>query len=214
VVRNRKTINIACAGVLSIAVGFGSARAQSSPAKPTPKRQPAPSATVETRRAPVAAPPMDTHLFVVQAALANMAEIQIGHVAKVKAQRPEVKKFAQVMIDDYVNTQKELAETASGAGIKWPTQINDQHRQLKQRLSTVARDQFDREYLKSIVAQNRDVEQMLVVQMAGTGTPTDPALAAKIHEWAARTLPAVRAHLKEAEQLSGELDRTERSARR
>ena len=209
----RKTVTIACAAVLTIAVGFSSARAQSSSSKPGAKR-PSTSAAAETRRPPVAAPPMDTHFFVVQAALANMAEIQIAHVAKVKAQHSEVKKFAQLMIDDHVNTQKQLAETASGAGVKWPTQISDQHRQLKQRLSTVARDQFDREYLKAMVEQNRDVEQMLVDQMSGTGKPTDPALATKIQEWAARTLPAVRAHLKEAQQLSMELDRAERSARR
>jgi putative membrane protein len=157
---------------------------------------------------------MDTHLFVVQAALANMAEIQIAHVAKLKAQRSEVKKFAQTMIDDHVNTQKTLAESASGAGIKWPTQINDQQRQVKQRLSTVASDQFDREYLKAILEQNRHIELLLLQQMTGTGTPTDPALAAKIHDWAGKTLPGVRAHLKEAEQMYGDLDRTERAARR
>jgi len=157
---------------------------------------------------------MDTHLFVVQAALSNMAEIQLGHVATMKAQRADIKKFAQVLIEDHVNTQKGLAEAAYGAGIKWPTQINDQQRQLKQRLSMVKNDQFDREYLRAIVNEHRDIERMLAEQMNENARATDPALAVKVNQWAVTTLPAVRARLKLAEQMYAELDRTDRSARR
>ena len=211
------TARLACAAILTIAVGFGSAHAQSTPSRSTAKRPSAPSAPsapVDTRRTQPAAPPMDTHLFVVQAALANMAEIQLGHVATMKAQRTDIKKFAQVLIEDHVNTQKSLAEAAYGAGIKWPTQINDQQRQLKQRLSLVKNDQFDREYLKAIVNEHRDVERMLAEQVTGSGRPTDAALAGKVNQWAVATLPAVRARLKLAEQMYAELDRPERSARR
>jgi putative membrane protein len=208
------TARLACATILTIAVGFGSAHAQSAPSRSTPKRPAAPSAPVDTRRTQPLAPPMDTHLFVVQAALANMAEIQLGHVATMKAQRADIKKFAQVIIEDHVNTQKGLAEAAYGAGIKWPTQINDQQRQLKQRLSLVKNDQFDREYLKAIVNEHRDVERMLAEQVSGSGRPTDAALAGKVNQWAVTTLPAVRARLKLAEQMYADLDRPERSARR
>jgi putative membrane protein len=208
------TARLACATILTIAVGFGSAYAQSAPSRSTPKRPAAPSAPVDTRRTQPAAPPMDTHLFVVQAALSNMAEIQLGHVATMKAQRADIKKFAQVLIEDHVNTQKGLAEAAYGAGIKWPTQINDQQRQLKQRLSMVKNDQFDREYLRAIVNEHRDIERMLAEQMNENARATDPALAVKVNQWAVTTLPAVRARLKLAEQMYAELDRTDRSARR
>ena len=157
---------------------------------------------------------MDTRLFVVQAALANMSEIQLGHVATMKAQRPDIKKFAQVLIEDHVNTQKGLAEAAYGAGVKWPTEMTDQQRQLKQRLSMVKNDQFDREYLKAIVNEHRDVERMLADQVTENGKATDAVLAAKVSQWAVTTLPAVRARLKLAEQMYAELDRTDHSARR
>lgn len=196
------TATLACAGVFSLAIGVGIADAQSSSSRPRTQRPPA---TADSRPAQIVAQPVDTHLFVVQAALANMAEIQLGHVATLKAQRPEVKKFAQMAIDDHVTTQKHLAEAAYGAGIKWPTQMDDQRRQLKQRLSTVKNDQFDREYMKAIVDGHRGTEKMLSDMM--NGRPTDAALAAKLNEWAARTLPVVRAHLKEAESLYVALDK-------
>lgn len=205
----RMTAAVACAGVFSLAIGVGIAGAQSSSSRP---RTPRPPATAETRPTPVVAQPVDTHLFVVQAALSNMAEIQLGHVATLKAQRPEIKKLAQTMIDEHVATQKGLAEAAYGAGIKWPTQINDQQRQLKLRLSTVKNDQFDREYLKAVVDGHRGAEKLLMQQM--NGRPTDAALSAKLNEWAARTLPAIRARLQEAEQLYGEVEKGPRSARR
>jgi putative membrane protein len=116
-----------------------------------------------------------------------------------------VKAFAQRMIDDHVKVQKELADAAAGAGIQWPTQLDEAHRQLQKRLSTLSNEKFDHEYMKAMVDGHRDLEKML----AAAPKSEDSPLAAKVNQWAAKTLPGVRAHLKEAEQLYGELERAE-----
>jgi putative membrane protein len=155
--------------------------------------------------------------FAAQAALANMAEIQFGHLALKKAQSADVKKFAQMMIDDHVKAQQELADAASGAGVQWPKQLDDKHKQVHQRLSSMNVDRFDREYMKAMVEGHRDVEAMLAGRVdvgRSSGAKTDEALAANINKWAAKTLPTVRAHLREAEQVSGGLDKDGRSSRR
>lgn len=156
--------------------------------------------------------------FVSQAALANMAEIQFGHLAVKKAQSAAVKKFGQMMIEDHVKAQQELADAASGVGIQWPKQLDDKHRQIHQRLSSLNGDRFDREYMKTMVDGHRDVETMLAARAdAGArpgGDKSDQALAANVNKWVAKTLPTVRAHLKEAEQVQGSLDKGERSSRR
>ena len=154
--------------------------------------------------------------FVAQAALANMAEIQFGHLAVKKAQSADVKKFAQMMIDDHVKAQKELADAASGAGVQWPKQLDDKHKQIHQRLSSLNGDRFDREYMKAMVDGHRDVEAVLAGRAgnAPSNAKADETLAANVNKWAAKTLPTVRAHLKEAEQVSGGLDKGERSTRR
>ena len=156
--------------------------------------------------------------FAAQAALANMAEIQFGHLAVKKAQNADVKKFAQMMIDDHVKAQRELADAASGAGVQWPKQLDDKHKQIHQRLSSLNGDRFDREYMKAMVDGHRDVEAVLAGRADSNARPSnakaDETLAANVNNWAAKTLPTVRTHLKEAEQVSGELEKGDRSSRR
>jgi putative membrane protein len=147
------------------------------------------------------------HDFVSHAAMSNMAEIQLGHMAAQKAQRAEVKKFAQTMIDDHLKAQQQLADAAYGAGIRWPTKLDESHRKIQQRLSKLSNEQFDREYMKAIVDWHRDVEKMLAAR--GAAQSGESPLAAKVNQWAATTLPEVRAHLKEAEQVYGELAKGE-----
>jgi putative membrane protein len=184
---------IAWAGVFSVAVGLGIASAQSSPSRRD--AQP-PSTTTDSGE----------HDFVLHAAMSNMAEIQLGHMATKKAQHPDVKRFAQTMIDDHVKAQQQLADAAYGAGIRWPTKLDETHRQIQQRLSKLSDEQFDREYMKAMVDGHRDVEKMLAARVSkGEAQPDQVSLSAKVNQWAAKTLPDVRAHLKEAEQVYGEL---------
>ena len=212
------TATLARATVFSATVVFGIASAQSSPSSPDRQQAPATSDPAQQSGTPLA-----DQQFVVQAAMANMAEIQLGHLAVKNAKDPSVKKFAQMMIDDHLKTQNALADAAYGTGIHWPTQLSDGHRQLQYRLSTLKNEQFDREYMKAMVDAHRDVEQVLAVRVDEGGANTEiqtrasrgaaksdgASLAAKLNDWATRTLPSVRAHLKEAEQVYGQLAKAE-----
>ena len=194
------------AGILSVVVGLGIVSAQSSSSTRTPQPAPATSSTSST----------DAHDFVLQAAMSNMAEIQLGHMATKKAQDAGVKKFAQTMVDDHLKAQQQLADAAYGAGIKWPTQLDERHRQIQQRLSKLSTEQFDRDYMKAMVDGHRDMEKMLAARGdrggEGARAPSssaektdEPSLAVKVNKWAAKTLPDVRVHLEQAEQVYGAL---------
>ena len=174
---------LSCVGILTVAAGLGIASAQS------------------------AAQPAGDHDFVSRAAMSNMAAIQLGHLATKQAQRADVKEFAQTTIEDHLKAQKQLADAASGAGIRWPTKLDDKYRQIEQRLSKLSNDKFDREYMQTMIDRDRDVEKMLAVRASGGGE-TD-TLAAKVNQWAAATLPEVRAHLKEAEQVLSQIGKGE-----
>jgi putative membrane protein len=207
------------AGIFTVVVGFGIAGAQGSLATRETQRPPAPLAKNEHN----AAQPTGDHDFVSQAALSNMVAIQLGHMATKKAQRVDVQQFAQTTIDEHLKAQQQLADAAYGAGIRWPTKLDERYRKIQQRLSKLSNDQFDREYMKEMIDGHRDVEKMLTARVGNGGSETDslrtrptgaapsdePTLAAKVNQWAARTLPEVRAHLKEAERVFGELDKGE-----
>jgi putative membrane protein len=168
-------------------------------------------------RAQSAARPGDDREFVARAAMANMAGIQLGHLAAERAQRQDVRAFAQRMIDDHLKAQKALADAASGAGVKWPTQLDARHQQLRQRLSSAKGEQFDREYLSAMIDGHREVERQLVERVGEgrdesapkanvSGEGDEAALASRVDGWAARTLPDVRAHLAQAEEVAGGLE--------
>ncbi len=154
--------------------------------------------------AQAAARPTDEHAFVSQVAMSNMAAIQLGHMATKKAQNADVQKFAQATIQDHLKAQQQLADAAYGAGIKWPTKLDDKHQQIQQRLSKLSNEQFDREYMKTMIERHRDVEKILAARVSNGGGSESP-LAVKVQQWAASTLPDVRADLKEAEQVYGVL---------
>ena len=178
--RRSWSTTLSCVGILTVAVGLGVASAQGT-AQPTGDQD-----------------------FVSRAALLNMAAIQIGHMATKQAQRADVKEFAQATIEDHLKAQKQLADAASGAGVRWPTKLDDKYRQIEQRLSKLNNGQFDREYMKAMIDRDRDVEKMLAARATGGGGEAD-TLAAKVNQWASETLPEVRAHLKEAEQVIAQI---------
>jgi predicted outer membrane protein len=205
--------------IFTVFAGFGIASAQGPPAKGDTQRPPAPLAKNEQN----AAQPIGDHDFVSEAAMSNMVAIQLGHMATKKAQHGDVQQFAQTTIDDHLKAQQQLADAAYGAGIRWPTKLDERYRKIQQRLSKLSNDQFDREYMKAMIECHRDVEKMLAARVGNGGSEADSlrtrptgaastnesTLAAKVNQWAARTLPEVRVHLKEAERVFGELDKGE-----
>jgi len=185
--RRSWSATLACAGILTMAFGIGIASAQS------------------------AAQPAGDHDFVSRAAMSNMAAIQLGHMATKKAQRADVKEFAQATIEDHLKAQKQLADAASGAGIQWPNKLDDRYRQIEQRLSKLSNAQFDREYMKAMVAGHGDVVDMLddragqAPSATGTSGTDNSRLDTSVNQWATKALPTTKQHLQKAEQINGGL---------
>jgi putative membrane protein len=148
--------------------------------------------------------------------MANMAAIQLGHMATKKTQNADVHKLAETTVDDHLKAQQRLADAAYGAGVRWPTKLDDKHQQLHQRLSKLSNEQFDREYVKAMIDGHRDVEKMLAARVGANSAGAqarsqsdEASLTAKVNQWAAATLPEVREHLKEAEQVFADLGKAE-----
>jgi predicted outer membrane protein len=210
--RRSWSATLTLAGIFMVVMGFGIAAAQGVPSKPNPQ----PATTGEQQAAAASASERD---FVSQLAMSNMAAIQLGHLAAKKAQHADVQKFAKSTIDGRLKAQQKLADAAYGAGVQWPNKLDEKNRQVQERLSRLSNEEFDREYMKTTINQHRDLERMLAARANG-GTSADARpggdaksdsapLAAKVNQWAAMTLSEIRAHLKEAEQVSGQIEKAE-----
>jgi putative membrane protein len=156
--------------------------------------------------------------FVDDLTIANMAEVELGRMAMERAASPEVKKFGDMMVKDHSKAGEELKQIAMQHVIPIPAGLDQQHQDLRMKLSTLKGAEFDREYMSAMVEGHEDVVDRLQTRASedrfgddkGTVTPerSDNPVEASINQWAAAALPTVRHHLDEAKRIRESLGRT------
>lgn len=135
------------------------------------------------------------HTFAMKAGQANLAEIELGKLALQKSTTDDVKKFAQMMVDDHGKALDELKRIAEKKNITLPTELDAKHKTLSDRLSKLSGAEFDREYMQAMVDGHKEVASELRKESQSGSDP-------ELKEWAAKTLPTVEAHLKQAETIN------------
>ena len=156
------------------------------------------------------------------------AEVELGRMAAQKATNPEVKRFAQMMVDDHTKAGAELQQIASKYNISATQPSDDKHNDVMDRLSKLRGPQFDKEYMKAMVDGHENAVDALESRVDSTASlkdkVTDPSkadkqvvpeksdnvVAASVNDWAANALPVVRHHLDEAKAINDKLDRNGR----
>ncbi len=166
--------------------------------------------------------------FVKDIATANIAEVELGRMALDKAVNPDVKKFAQMMVDDHTKANEELTTIASKDNIAIPSGLDDKHNDLRDKLAKKTGADFDKDYIDAMVDGHKDVMDKLESRIdkdtlskwkarstdpsgkkvdakveADTVTPekSDNAITMGLNSWAAKTYPVVSAHHDAAKKL-------------
>jgi putative membrane protein len=133
--------------------------------------------------------------FVHDAAEGGLAEVELGKLAAEKGSSENVKKFGQRMVDDHSRANDELKEIASAKGIDLPTEVSAKDKVLKERLSKLNGPSFDQAYMENMVKDHKkDVADFARESSAGGDT--------QVKQFAAKTLPTLKDHLKEAEGIA------------
>ena len=99
--------------------------------------------------------------FVRDVAIKNMAEIELSRMALDKSTNPDIKSFAQTMIDDHGAAGNKLKSVVSGQPIDWPAQLDDKHRKTADELAKKQGADFDRDYVKAMVEGHQDLAAKL-----------------------------------------------------
>jgi putative membrane protein len=133
--------------------------------------------------------------FVREAAQGGMAEVELGKLATEKASSPEVKKFGQRMVDDHSKANDQLKEVASSQGISLPSKLSAKDEMTKERLSKLSGERFDKAYMSDMV---KDHTQDVADFQQEANSASDPA----VKEFAEKTLPVLKSHLREARQIA------------
>jgi putative membrane protein len=136
--------------------------------------------------------------FVNKAATGGLAEVELGRIAAQRATRPSVRSFGERMVTDHGRGNAELASLARSKGIEVPTALEPSQQAMRDRLSALSGNDFDRAYMSEMV---RDHTEDVALFERAAEISSDPDLKA----WAAQSLPMLREHLGLARQVNSEV---------
>jgi putative membrane protein len=133
--------------------------------------------------------------FMVSAAQANQAEIELGELAASKSTTEGVREFGQMMQTEHQTALNELESIADDKDVDLPSTLDAKHQQLKQRLTTLIGYSFDTAYMNSQVADHAATEALF-------RTERDNGQDQRLREYAAKYLPHIQMHFQEADSIS------------
>jgi putative membrane protein len=127
--------------------------------------------------------------FIRDASSGGLFEVSAGHKAAEKASDNQVKSLGQRMIDDHTRVNKELTDFASKNGINETPTLNGEQNGMLARLDQLNGDEFDRYYVQIEIDDHRkDIAKY--EHEASSANDRD------LRDWAGKTVPTLREHLK------------------
>ena len=137
--------------------------------------------------------------FLMTADQGNSAEIAASQMALKKSKNPEVRTYAQQMIDDHTKLRSDMAPFASKMDVTTPQPLNETHKALAKRLSALSGKQFDMEYIKAM-SQDHHKTLDLFKNEAATTSNQDLKTAVQQGE------QAVKQHTDMADQMAQKMN--------
>ncbi len=136
--------------------------------------------------------------FMMMAATSDMNEIGLSNMALEKSSSDDVKRLAQMMVDDHTKASEELKMVAMSKNVTLPTDADAKHKAAMTKLSAMSGAAFDKEYVKMMVKDHEKAVKMFQKE-AGGGKDTDAKA------FAAKTLPTLQSHLAMAQSMTGKM---------
>jgi putative membrane protein len=133
--------------------------------------------------------------FAVEVADGGLYEVQLSTMALTKSTSAEVKKFAQMMVDDHTKANNELKALAGEKGIALPDVMGEKKQKKYYDLERdEKKENFDKNYMDEMVQDHKDMINKFEKE-AENGNDAD------VKSWAAGKLSTLRHHLEEAERV-------------
>jgi len=97
----------------------------------------------------------DDKKFVKNATEGGMAEVQLGQLAQQKSNNPNVKAYAQKIVDDHTALNNQLQPVAQRFGVAAPAKLDKKDQAEYDKLSALSGDAFDKAYVQAMVADHK-----------------------------------------------------------
>lgn len=136
--------------------------------------------------------------FIKEAAIGGLTEVELGRLAESNAQSSEVKQFGARMVQDHSAANQQLIAIATRKGVTPPTQLDEHHTRMRDRLARLRGAEFDRAYMQMMV-NDHDQDTKAFRHEAQTGIDHD------IRQFARTTLSVIEQHDRIAHQVDESL---------
>lgn len=138
----------------------------------------------------------DPALFINAANNINMAEIQMGRLARERGQSQTVRQLGEHMVQDHTMLEAKLKAVASAKDIVLPTQLDAKHQKKFDELASLSGAAFDRQYLDM---QVKGHQKAISLFQQAAAENTEPA----VRDLAKSALPQLQEHLQMAQRDAG-----------
>jgi putative membrane protein len=132
--------------------------------------------------------------FLQRAAADNQMEIEISRMAAQKATHPDVKAYAQRMVDDHTATLQQIQDLAQNKNVQMQDHDPSKNRNTS-RLNSLSGQEFDRAYMTQQVRHHQKDVAEFERQAKSNGDP-------EVRAFAEKTLPTLRDHLERARTVA------------
>ncbi|WP_066829170.1 DUF4142 domain-containing protein [Rufibacter ruber] len=142
---------------------------------------------------------LDDPAFMMNAASANMLEIELGRMAVQNAANADVKKYGQMMVDHHSKANQEAMALAKQLNIQLPTTLMPMHQAMVDKLKGKTGKDFDEDFMDIMETSHKMTIAMFEAKSNNAQNAQVKALATKM-------LPQLRSHLEMATKLEDTVD--------
>jgi putative membrane protein len=136
--------------------------------------------------------------FIQEAADESLAEVELGKLAVRRATSPQVKDFGRRMAADHSSSNDQIEKLAARKGVSLSQSLGKDNKVVRDRLEKLSGSQFDSAYMAEML---KDHKKDLETYSQQSRTANDD----EVKSFAAKTLPTLQNHLKQAEMIAPDL---------
>lgn len=138
--------------------------------------------------------------FAMKAGMGGMTEVALGKLALAKTSNNDIKKFAQMMVDDHGKANDELKQIALKKNINLPASVDAKHQAKIESLGNLSGTGFDAAYV-NLMVDGHEKTLTLMQDEAANGKDAD------LKAFASKTAPVVKMHLNVINKIHGNMNK-------
>lgn len=128
----------------------------------------------------------------------GLAEVAMGQLALGKTASPDIKAFAQHMVDDHGKANADLKKLADSKKVAVASEPSLTAKAKAKMADAKSGADFDKSYADSMINAHKDAIKLFEKAAQDAGDP-------EVKAFAAKTLPTLKMHLSMAEQLQNKV---------